>query len=85
MKTILPIVILTILISFHTFSQERKHTGVFPDKTTNERLREIHQPNINDFLGLDEIELLQLNSKNCNWQTALRNPQKEFYEEEIAI
>ena len=81
MKTFLRILFFFSLFLITAFSQDRIHRGVLPDKHTTERLREIHKPNVDDLQGLNDIESLLLKSKSSDWQTALRNQQREFYEE----
>ena len=82
MKTFLQTLFFFFLLLTIVFSQNRTHRGVVPDKPTNERLREIHKPNADELQGLNDIESLLLKSKSSDWQTALRNPESEFYEEE---
>ena len=81
MKTFLQTLFFFLLFLITVFSQDIIHRGVIPDRLTAERLRDIHKPNVDDLQGLNESESILLKSKSSDWQTALRNPQKEFYEE----
>lgn len=82
MKSVLTITALTLLFSLHTFSQDKIQIGIFPDKPTSERLWKIIKPNVVDLQGLNDIESILMKSNNGDWQSALRNSQKDFYEEE---
>ena len=82
-KSFLQILFFSLLLLITAFSQERIPVGVLPDKLSSENLRDINKPNVDDLQGLNDRESLLLKSKSSNWQTALRNPQREFYEEEF--
>jgi hypothetical protein len=82
MKTFFNITLLIILFSLSHFSQDKNHRVVLPDNPTSERSREIHKPNVDDLPGFEVIESLLLKSECSDWQTVLRNSQREFYEEE---
>lgn len=82
MKTVFYITVLTLLFAIIAFSQERNRFGVLPDKPTSERPREIHKPNVDDLPRFEVIESLLMKSKSSNWQTSLRNQQRDFYEVE---
>ena len=83
MKNIIQILFFSLLFLITAFSQDKNQRAVLPDKPTSERLRDIHKPNADDFLGLNERESLLLKSKRSEWQTALRNTHREIYEEKF--
>ena len=82
MKKLLLILILSALYLTTASPQDRIHREVIPEKATNEKLLEIQKSNAFGLQGLNDIESLLLKSKSSNWQTALRNPQRKFYDEE---
>jgi hypothetical protein len=82
MKLIITFFILVLFTSLQSFSQDRIHRGVIPEKLTTERLREMHKPVAIDLQGLNYIESSLLKSQNNYWQTTIRNQQREFYAEE---
>ena len=81
-KTFLQILIVFSLFLITAFPQDRIHRGGIPEKLTAKRFWENYKPNAYSLQGLNDIESLLLKSESSNWQTALRNPQREFYEEE---
>jgi hypothetical protein len=82
MKSLIYILLLSALIATSEFPQDKINNNVISGKFNNERLREIHNPNVDALQKTNEIDSLLLKSKNNTWQTALRIPQREFYEEE---
>ncbi len=82
MKKLLQILFLSALYLTTASSQDRIHRGVIPDKPFTEKLREIQKSNTYGLQRLNDLESLLLKSKSSNWRTVLRNPQREFYEEE---
>ena len=82
MKSLIHILISSALFASIALPQDKIFREVFSEKFTNERLKEIHNPNIDVLQRINDIDSLMLKSQNKTWQTALRNPQREFYEEE---
>ncbi len=82
MKSLIHILILLALFAIIVFPQDKIHNNVFSEKFTNERLKEIHNPNVDVLQRINDIESLLLKSQNKTWQTALRNSKREFYGEE---
>ena len=72
---------LLLTITINCFAQDKIFKEVFSDRFTNERLQKVHNPNVDVLQRINDIDSLLLKSQNNTWQTALRNPQKEFYEE----
>lgn len=73
---------LWLAMTINCFAQGKISKEVFSEKFTNERLKEIHNPNVDVLQRINDIDSLLLKSKNKTWQTALRNSKREFYEEE---
>ncbi len=73
---------LLLAITINCFAQDKIFKEVFSEKFTNERLTESSQSNVDVLQRINDIDSLLLKSQNNTWQTALRNPKREFYEEE---
>jgi hypothetical protein len=71
-----------LALILNSFAQDKIFKEVFSEKFTNEKLHKIHNPNVDVFQRINDIDSLLLKSQNNKWQTALRNPNREFYEEE---
>jgi hypothetical protein len=82
MKSLIHILILSVLCSSIVLPQDKIFKEVFPGKFTNERLQKVHNANVDVLQRTNYIDSLLLKFQNNTWQTALRNPQREFYEEE---
>ena len=81
MKKILEILFFLLLFILTTFSQDRINRGVIPENPTIERLRKVHNPNVDYLKVINVEESLPVKSKNSDWQKALRNQQIEFFDE----
>ena len=81
-KSFLQISFLILLFSITAFSQDRRYREIFPNRIISERLSKIQKSNIYGLEGFNDRESLLLKSNNSNWQTVVRNPQREFYEVE---
>jgi hypothetical protein len=73
---------LWLAITINCFAQDKIFKEVFTEKFTNEKLQKVHNPIVDILQRINDIESLLLKSQNTTWQTTLRNPQIEFYEEE---
>jgi hypothetical protein len=81
MKNLFHILFFFLLFLITAFPQDRNQGGVIPERLTAERLLEIQKSNAGGLQGFNYKEFLLLKSKRSNCRTALRNPQREFYEE----
>ncbi len=84
-KKLFHILFFLSLFLITVFPQDRNLGGVMSERLSAERLLEIQKSYGFGLQGAYDRESLLLKSKNSNWQTALRNPQREFYEEEINV
>ena len=82
MKNLLHILFFLSLFLITAFPQDINRRGVMPEELTAKRFLELPQSNAGDLQRLHDRESLLLKSKSSNWQTASRNLQREFYEEE---
>ena len=82
MKSLIYILISSALFASIALPQDKIFKEVFSGKFTNERFKKIHNANVDVLQRTNYIESLLLKSQNDTEQTALRNPQREFYEEE---
>jgi hypothetical protein len=82
MKSLIHILISSALFASIALPQDKIFKEVFSEKFTNERLKKIHNPNVDDLQRINDIESLLLKSQNNTWQKVFRNPHREFYEEE---
>jgi hypothetical protein len=71
-----------LLISTTAVSQDITYRKILPDKLANEKLKENQKSNVDVSLEINCKETLLLISEGIYWQTALRNQQREFYQEE---
>ena len=85
MKSLIHILILSSLFASIALPQDKILKEVFSKKFTNEKLQKVHNPNVDDLQRINDIESVLLKSQNNKWQTALRNPNREFYEEKTFI
>ena len=74
--------IIWLALTLNCFAQDKIFKEVLPEKFTNKGLKEIHNPNFDVVQRINDIDSLLLKSLNNTWKTALRNPKREFYEEE---
>jgi hypothetical protein len=82
MKNLLHILFFLSLFLITAFPQDRIHRGIMPEELTAKRILELLQSNAGELQRLHHRESLLLKSKSSNWQTASKNLQREFYEEE---
>ncbi|MCL4280399.1 MAG: hypothetical protein KJZ60_12090, partial [Ignavibacteriaceae bacterium] len=82
MKNLFHTLFFLLLFLIATFPQDRIHKRITPEKLTAKRNLELLKSNVDDLHGLHNKESLLFKSKSSNWQTASRNLQREFYEEE---
>lgn len=74
--------IIWLALTLNCFTQDKIFKGEFSEKFNKERRKEIYNPNVDVFKRIKDLDSILLKTQNNTWQTALRNPQREFYEEE---
>ncbi len=82
MKKLVQILFVFLLFLITALPQDRNNRGLIPEKPTAERLLKMHQSNVDGSQGFTDRESILLKSQKNTWQMSLKNPLREFYEEE---